>query len=81
MVSRPGLGSDPPIGSDRDSGRDNDYIQINVKLFKLKSMVFWLPQQLHQKLVGHFLQAQIHRKYSDCASNKVNLTNFRMSNP
>ena len=22
MVSRPGLGSDPPIGSDRDSGRD-----------------------------------------------------------
>ena len=23
MVSRPGLGSDPPIGSDRDSGRDS----------------------------------------------------------
>ena len=23
LVSRPGLGSDPPIGSDRDSGRDN----------------------------------------------------------
>ena len=22
MVSRPGLGSDPPFGSDRDSGRD-----------------------------------------------------------
>ena len=22
MVSRPGLGSDPPIGSDQDSGRD-----------------------------------------------------------
>ena len=23
LVSRPGLGSDPPFGSDRDSGRDN----------------------------------------------------------
>ena len=28
MVSRPGLGSDPPFGSDRDSGRDTNVWMI-----------------------------------------------------
>ena len=35
MVSRPGLGSDPPIGSDRDSGRDTipreDTVELHLK--------------------------------------------------
>ena len=38
MVSRPGLGSDPPIGSDRESGRDIT-LQAYKDLLDLESCV------------------------------------------
>ena len=38
LVSRPGLGSDPPIGLDRDSGRDR-YNYHKYFLYKRKKYI------------------------------------------
>ena len=48
MVSRPGLGSDPPIGSDRDSGRDK-------LVSEPRSRRFWISLRLKMYLHGNVL--------------------------
>ena len=40
MVSRPGLGSDPPFGSDRDSGRDITSLTLSIASQMIDSIGF-----------------------------------------
>ena len=43
MVSRPELGSDPPIGSDRESGRDKLVSEPRFRRFLKESKIYDAP--------------------------------------
>ena len=58
LVSRPGLGSDPPFGSDRDSGRDTYRLSLPLDLEKIHNVFYVSMLRKYRSDLSHVVSSK-----------------------